>query len=98
MTKAGVLTLIVASAALASGLALHWVAFTVVGFGLLLISAYGALSVMRPSGLTIERQIQPPRVPKGSPAIAFLRFANGGQTSVGVTVASQPFGDINVRT
>jgi len=98
MTKAGVLTLIVAIAALATGLVLHWVAFLVIGFGLVLIFAYGAVSVMRPSGLTIERQIQPPRVPKGSPAIAFLRFANGGRAPVSVTVASQPFGDINVRT
>ncbi|MGH8860892.1 MAG: DUF58 domain-containing protein, partial [Jatrophihabitantaceae bacterium] len=56
------------------------------------------LVVIRPSALSIDRAIQPPRVPKGSPAIAVLTFANKGRHTVGVTVANQPFGDALVRT
>ena len=37
-------------------------------------------------------------MPKGSPAIAVLTFANRGRRTVGVTVANQPFGDALVRT
>ncbi len=37
-------------------------------------------------------------MPKGSPAIAFLSFANRGRGTVGLTVANQPFGDFAVRT
>jgi uncharacterized protein (DUF58 family) len=46
----------------------------------------------------IDREIQPPRVPKGSPAIAFLTFANRGRRAVPVSVATQPFGSLRVRT
>jgi uncharacterized protein (DUF58 family) len=54
--------------------------------------------VARPSRLVIDREIQPPRVPKGSPAIAFLTFANRGRRTVPVAVATQPFGALRVRT
>jgi uncharacterized protein (DUF58 family) len=37
-------------------------------------------------------------VPKGSPAIAFLTFANRGRRTVPVAVATQPFGSQRVRT
>ena len=56
------------------------------------------LVIVRPSPLAIDRAIQPPRVPKGSPAIAVLTFANRGRRTVGRTVAHQPFGDHPVRT
>ena len=68
------------------------------GVGLLALVAIALLVIVRPSALAITRAIQPPRVPKGSPAIAVLSFANKGRRSVGVTVANQPFGDTQVRT
>jgi uncharacterized protein (DUF58 family) len=37
-------------------------------------------------------------VPKGSPAIAFLSFANRGRRTIPVAVATQPFGSLRVRT
>ncbi len=98
MTRTGVAALLAGVIAVVAGLWLHWVAFTLVGGGLVALVVVGLFSILRPPRLTIDRQIQPPRVPKGSPAIAFLSFANKGRTSVGVTVANQPFGNTRVRT
>jgi uncharacterized protein (DUF58 family) len=98
MTKAGFAALIAGALALALGLWLQWTAFDLVGIGLLALVLIAVLVVVRPSSLSIDRAIQPPRVPKGSPAIAVLTFANRGRRTVGVTVANQPFGDAMVRT
>lgn len=98
MTKAGIAALVAGAVALALGLWLQWTAFDVVGVGLLALVLLAVLVVVRPSPLAIDRAIQPPRVPKGSPAIAVLTFANRGRRTVGVTVANQPFGGTRVRT
>jgi uncharacterized protein (DUF58 family) len=94
----GLAALLAGVAALVLGLVLGWLAFDLVGLGLLILVVLGVLNILRPSGLAIDRSIQPPRVPKGSPAIAVLTFANRGRRTIGVTVANQPFGDIRVRT
>jgi uncharacterized protein (DUF58 family) len=98
LTKAGLAALIAGALALGLGLWLEWIAFDLVGVGLLVLVLIAMLVVVRPSPLSIDRAIQPPRVPKGSPAIAVLTFANRGRRTVGVTVANQPFGDAMVRT
>jgi uncharacterized protein (DUF58 family) len=72
--------------------------FDLIGLGLLAVVVLGFAAVARPSRLVIDREIQPPRVPKGSPAIAFLTFANRGRRTVPVSVATQPFGGHRVRT
>jgi uncharacterized protein (DUF58 family) len=98
MTRTGLAALLGGVAALVLGLTLHWAAFDVLGLGLLVLVAACLVNILRPSQLVIDRAIQPPRVPKGSPAIAVLTFANRGRWTIGVTVANQPFGDISVRT
>lgn len=98
ITRAGVVALLVGGAALALGLVFGWPAFDLVGVGVLALVLIAVLVVVRPSPLVIERAIQPPRVPKGSPAIAVLTFANRGHRTVGTTVAHQPFGGSTVRT
>jgi len=98
MTIAGVGALLAGIAALVIGLSLDWLAFDLIGLGLLAVVAIGFATVARPSRLVIDREIQPPRVPKGSPAIAFLTFANRGRRTVPVVVATQPFGNQRVRT
>ena len=98
MTRAGLAALVAGVAALVLGLVLQWTAFDLLGVGLLALVLIAVIVVTRPSPLTIDRAIQPPRTPKGTPAIAVLTFANRGRRTVGVTVANQPFGDAMVRT
>ncbi|MFN2563188.1 MAG: DUF58 domain-containing protein [Jatrophihabitans sp.] len=98
MTLFGFGALLAGLAALATGLTLDWLSFDLLGLGLLAVVVLGFATVARPSRLVIDREIQPPRVPKGSPAIAFLTFANRGRRTVPVAVATQPFGTQRVRT
>jgi uncharacterized protein (DUF58 family) len=94
----GLAALLAGIAGLVAGWWLGWLAFQLVGIGLLLVFVLGLLAVVRPSRLDIDRAIQPSRVPKGEPAIALLTFANRGRGTIGTTIANQPFGDIQVRT
>jgi uncharacterized protein (DUF58 family) len=98
MTLFGLAALLAGVVSLVLGLSLDWLAFDLVGLGLLAVVVLGFAAVARPSRLVIDREIQPPRVPKGSPAIAFLTFANRGRRTVPVAVATQPFGNLRVRT
>jgi uncharacterized protein (DUF58 family) len=98
MTLFGLAALLAGIASLVLGLSLDWLSFDLVGLGLLVLVALGLLAVARPSRLVIDREIQPPRVPKGSPAIAFLSFANRGRRTIPLSVATQPFGALRVRT
>jgi uncharacterized protein (DUF58 family) len=98
MTLFGLAALLAGAIALALGLSLDWLSFDLLGLGLLAVVVLGFAAVARPSRLVIDREIQPPRVPKGSPAIAFLTFANRGRRTVPVAVATQPFGGQRVRT
>jgi uncharacterized protein (DUF58 family) len=98
MTLFGLAALLGGGLALGLGLGLDWVALDLVGLGLLGVLLLGLLVVARPSRVVIEREIQPPRVPKGSPAVAFLRFGNRGRRTVPMSVATQPFGATRVRT
>jgi uncharacterized protein (DUF58 family) len=98
MTRFGFAALLAGVAALVIGLVFDWLSFDLLGLGLLAVVLLGFAAVARPSRLTIDREIQPPRVPKGSPAIAFLTFANRGRRTVPMAVATQPFGGQRVRT
>jgi len=98
MTLFGLAALLGGIASLVLGLTLDWLSFDLIGLGLLAVVVLGFAAVARPSRLVIDREIQPPRVPKGSPAIAFLTFANRGRRTVPVTVATQHFSAHQVRT
>lgn len=98
MTRFGVAALVAGLVTLGLGLGFDWVSFDLLGLGLLAVVVLGFAVVARPSRLVIDREIQPPRVPKGSPAIALLSFANRGRRTAPVSVATQPFGSQRVRT
>ena len=98
MTGFGLATLLAGIVSLVLGLTFDWLSFDLVGLGLLVVVVLGFAVVVRPSRLAIQREIQPPRVPKGSPAIAFLTFANRGRRTVPVSIATQAFGTQRVRT
>lgn len=97
MTRFGVSTLLAGVASLVLGITLDWLSFDLIGLGLLTIVVLGFATVARPSRLSIDREIQPPRVPRGQPAIALLTFANRGRRSHPVAIATQPFGTQRVR-
>ncbi|MGI8677297.1 MAG: DUF58 domain-containing protein [Jatrophihabitans sp.] len=98
MTLFGLAALLAGIASLVLGVSFDWVSFDLLGLGLLAVVVIGFATVARPSRLSIQREIQPPRVAKGSPAIAFLTFANRGRRTHPVAVATQPFGSLRVRT
>jgi uncharacterized protein (DUF58 family) len=98
MTLFGLAALLAGVTSLTLGLTFDWLSFDLLGLGLLAVVVIGFGAVARPSRLVIDREIQPPRVPKGSPAIAFLTFANRGRRTIPVAVATQPFGNQRVRT
>ncbi|WP_375478902.1 DUF58 domain-containing protein [uncultured Jatrophihabitans sp.] len=98
MTLFGLAALVAAGASLGLGLSFGWLTFDLLGLGLLTVVAIGLAVVARPSQLSITREIQPPRVPKGSPAIAFLSFVNRGRRTAPVAVATQHFSGQLVRT
>ncbi len=98
MTPFGLAALFGGGGSLALGLGLDWPAFDLVGLGLLMAVVLAFAAVARPSSVTIDREIQPPRVPKGQPAIALLTFVNRSRRAVPATVATQHFSAQEVRT
>src|SRR3954471_5218519 len=106
MTPFGLAALLAGIAALVMGLTFDWLSFDLIGLRLLAAVLIGFCAVARPSrlgvgrrrqaappsGLVTGREIEPRRVPKGSPAIAFLAAATRGRRPVPVAVATQPFG------
>lgn len=98
MTPFGFAALFGGAGSLALGIGLGWPAFDLVGIGLLVVVVLAFATVARPSRIVIEREIQPPRVPKGQPAIALLTFVNRGRRSVPMTVATQHLSAQRVRT
>jgi uncharacterized protein (DUF58 family) len=91
--------------ALALGLALtavgwgySWSAVFLLGVVLTTAVVGARIYVLRRPNLSIERDIQPPRVAKGLPAIAYLHLTNHRRSSMPAMVARQPYGTTTVRT
>ena len=98
MTRLGLGAALAGVAFVVVGWVLVWPALVVVGGGSLVLVLVALAYIVRRPQLRIERQIQPPRVSKGLPAIAFLHFTNTGTRTVPTTVAVQPYGALNVET
>ena len=98
MTRLGLGAALAGVAFVVVGWVLVWPALVVVGGGSLVLVLVALAYIVRRPQLRIERQIHPPRVSKGLPAIAFLHFTNTGTRTVPTTVAVQPYGALNVET
>jgi uncharacterized protein (DUF58 family) len=98
MTRIGVGAAVLGAVLLGLGWALVWPPLVVVGAGLWLLVLLALGSIVRRPRLVMARQIQPPRVAKGLPAIAYLTCSNQGRITVPALVASQPYGSGSVRT
>jgi len=98
LTRLGIGAAVLGVLASAVGVALTWPALTLLGVGLLVADGLALAYAARRPHVRIRREIQPPRVAKGLPAIAFLELTNTGRSSAARTIAMQPFGDLRVRT
>jgi uncharacterized protein (DUF58 family) len=98
MTRIGVAAAVLGALLVGLGWGLVWPPLAVLGGGLLLLVLLALGSLARRPRLTMARQIQPPRVAKGLPAIAYLTCTNQGRATVPALVASQPYGSGSVRT
>jgi len=98
VTRLGIGALVLGLGLVAVGFGLVWPAFVIVGLAAVVLAVVGAVSVARRPRLVVERRIQPPRVPKGLPAIAYLHLSNEGRTAFPPTVATQPYGTLTVHT
>ncbi len=98
MTRIGVGATLLGISLTVVGLVLVWPPFVVLGIGLIMLVIVALAYIVRRPQLVIERQIHPPRVSKGLPAIAYLNFSNRGRSTVPATVATQPYGATSIRT
>jgi len=98
MTRLGVGALLVGVGLSIVGWVLVWPALVVIGVATFVLVVVGVISVIRRPRLVVERRIQPPRVAKGLPAIAYLHMSNLGRTPIPPTVAEQPYGTTTVHT
>jgi len=98
MTPAGQGALVLGTTLLVGGMVLAWPAIAVLGAVALVLLVAALAFVLRRPRIRIERQIHPPRVAKGLPAIAYLELTNEGRGTIPPTLARQPYGDISVET
>jgi uncharacterized protein (DUF58 family) len=98
LTRLGAGALVIGIVCFVAGLALAWPGLALVGTGLVVAVVLAFAYAVRQPQVRIRREIQPARVAKGLPAIAFLEMTNTGRTSAGRTVAIQPFNELRVRT
>jgi len=97
LTRLGTGAAVLGGACVAAGVALAWPALALMGTGLVAALALALADALRRPHVRIRREIQPPRVAKGLPAIALLEMTNVGRAAVGRMVAEQPFGGLRVR-
>ncbi|HLN17048.1 MAG TPA: DUF58 domain-containing protein [Acidimicrobiales bacterium] len=98
MTRLGLGALVLGVALVVVGWLLVWPAFVVLGGAAFVLVVLAFAYVARRPRLAIDRRIQPPRVAKGLPAIAYLHMTNRGRSSVPASIAAQPYGSMTVRT
>lgn len=97
MTPTGAGALVAGIACTVAGWLAGWTALATLGVaGLLLVLAALAYA-RRPHQVAIERHVQPARVVRGTPAIAYVHLVNRGRSEAPSTVARQPFGSGSVR-
>jgi uncharacterized protein (DUF58 family) len=75
----------------------HWYAIAVLGAGMLGLVAVAIGHVLRRPHLAIERRVEPPRVEKGSTAIAVVHATNLSRRSLPATPVEQRLGDVPIQ-
>jgi uncharacterized protein (DUF58 family) len=97
VTRFGIGTAAAGATMTGLGWAARWPALVVVGAGLLVLVLGSLLLVSRRPHLTLERVVEPPRVEKGTPAIAVVTATNLSRRPLPPLAIEQRIGDIPVR-
>lgn len=97
MTPTGAGALAAGIACTLVGFLLGWSALTAVGVAGLVLVLAALLYARRPVQVVIERHVQPARVVRGTPAIAYVHLVNRGRSEAARVVARQAFGERSVR-
>ena len=97
MTPTGAGALAAGTASALAGWLLGWSALAAVGAGILVLVLAALLYARRPVQVAIERHVQPARVVRGTPAIAYVHLVNRGRGEAPRTVARQAFGSVSVH-
>jgi uncharacterized protein (DUF58 family) len=96
VTRSGLVTAVVGAALAALGWVAAWPAVTVVGAGLLVLVLGALAHVSRRPRLALRREIEPPRVEKGSPAVAVVHATNLSRRTLAPLDIEQRLGDLPV--
>jgi uncharacterized protein (DUF58 family) len=97
VTRFGIGTAAAGAALAALGWAARWAALVVLGAGLLLLVAGSVVHVWRRPRLALDRAVEPPRVEKGTPAIAVIHVTNLSRRTLGQLAIEQRLGDTPIR-
>lgn len=98
LTRTGQGALALGTILFAGSMVLAWPAIAVLGAVPLALLVAALAFVLRRPRIRIERQVHPPRVARGQPAIAYLELTNEGRGTIPTTLARQPYGDTSVET
>ena len=97
MTRFGAGAALVGVLLLVGGLLAHWYPVAVIGLGVVILVAGSIAHVLRRPRLVLERAVEPPRVEKGSPAIAVVHVTNKSRRTLAPIAIEQRLGDTPIR-
>ncbi len=97
MTRLGIGTAAAGATLTGVGWAARWPAVVVLGAGLLILLLGSVIQVLRRPHLALDRAVEPPRVEKGTPAIAVVHVTNLSRRTLPPLAIEQRLGDTPVR-
>jgi uncharacterized protein (DUF58 family) len=97
MTRFGIGTATLGAALTAAGWAFRWPEVVVLGAGMMILVLGSLIEVLRRPHLALDRAIEPPRVEKGTPAIAVVHVTNLARRTLPPLTIEQRLGDTPVR-
>jgi uncharacterized protein (DUF58 family) len=97
MTRFGIGAVVAGVALAVGGWAARWPSVVVLGAGMLVLVLGSLVQVARRPRLALERAVEPPRVEKGTPAIAVVHVTNLSRRTVAPLAIEQRLGDTPIR-
>jgi uncharacterized protein (DUF58 family) len=97
MTRFGAGALAVGIALAVGGWLASWAPVLVLGAGMVVLVSGAMLYVLRRPRVSLERAVEPPRVEKGTPAIALIHVTNLSRRTLLPVIIEQRLGDTVIR-